>query len=69
MSSRWSHVICIDCFKKKRGEEVEPYRVNPAGGEIPTGRCCFCAQGTIADIFYRANPDECLVPENHVEES
>lgn len=53
--SRWSHVICEECWFNREGDRV-PVQVNV--GEPET--CCFCGGETAAGIYIREHIEEAM---------
>ena len=51
--SKWTHVICIQCWDIKEPGR-DPVTVLDGSEEV----CCFCGQPTKAGIYVREDPKE-----------
>jgi hypothetical protein len=53
----WTHVICLDCWKKRfPGRSAAVNAVDADGVEANAEPCCFCRCATSAGIFVREDP-------------
>jgi hypothetical protein len=62
MRSRWTHAICVSCWKLRNGER------DPVGLKDPeVETCCFCGKKTSSGVYVRFDPAETLCKGNHEE--
>lgn len=47
----WTHVICEEDFRYRRGREAQPVRLKEEYRS--TEPCCFCGEPTRDGIYYR----------------
>lgn len=53
MSSKWTHAICDECWKKREPDR-EPHRFVPEARVLEG--CCFCLEPTRSGIYVREDP-------------
>jgi len=51
MSSKWTHLICYECWQEQRGTAI-PFRMK----ETNPDPCCYCRRQTRSGIYTRDDP-------------